>query len=385
MAFNMPTISPVRWRNSTNLNPNPIFQASDYGKETAEISTELLRPHAAAVHLIHHALKEAKHILIAGHEHPDGDAIGSSLSLWHALRLQNKQVTVFMPDPAPDMFSFVPGFKEISTAQPNTADYDAVVLLDSTYLERTHLADAVRIHPLSICLDHHHDNRGECVYNLIVPSAAATAHIMTIFFQATQTPITKDMATCLLTGIFTDTGSFMHDATTPEILKIAAYLMRKGARLSHIAHETYQKRGLSSLKIWGRALSRIITNKLTGATVSIITAKDMTECNANLDDLSGLVNMLNSLPDTKFALLLTEYAPGKIKGSLRSEPNKNVDVSQIAKLLGGGGHKLAAGFELEGHLTQKDGKWRVETIQNPPPARGGVRGGGSQPEINSNY
>jgi phosphoesterase RecJ-like protein len=172
------------------------------------------------------------------------------------------------------------------------------------------------------------------------------------------------MATCLLTGIFTDTGSFMHDSTSPDILKLAASLMGKGARLSHIAHETYQKKELSGLKIWGRALSRIIMNEKTGATVSVITAQDLTECGATLDDLSGVVNMLNTLPETKYALLLTEYEPGKIKGSLRSEPHKGVDVGVMAKKMGGGGHRLAAGFEVEGHLVEVDGKWRVVAAEN---------------------
>jgi phosphoesterase RecJ-like protein len=85
----------------------------------------------------------------------------------------------------------------------------------------------------------------------------------------------------------------------------------------------------------------------------------MQECGATLEDLSGVVNMLNTLPDTTFALLLAEYEPGVIKGSLRSEPHKNVDVSAIAKRLGGGGHKLAAGFEIRGHLIQRHGTWRV--------------------------
>src|SRR5581483_9188324 len=115
----------------------------------------------------------------------------------------------------------------------------------------------------------------------------------------------------------------------------ASDLMSKGARLSHIAHETYQKKDLPGLRIWGRALSRILTSKKTGAAVSIITPQDLEECGATLDDLSGVVSMLNTLPDSTFAMVLCEYEPGKIKGSLRSEPHKHVDVSLIAKRLGG--------------------------------------------------
>jgi bifunctional oligoribonuclease and PAP phosphatase NrnA len=314
----------------------------------------------AVVSDIHALLRHAGSVLIATHEHPDGDAVGSSLALLHALGLQGKTVTAYVPDPAPEFLSFLPGFEQLTCVRPQLEVFDVVVILDATYFERTHLAEELAGHQHTIAIDHHLDNRREAALNLIVPEAAATAHILTDFFEMTGTPITKDMATCLLTGVFTDTGSFMHDSTTPDILKLAARLMSKGARLSHIAHETYQKKELSGLRIWGRALSRIVTNERTGAAVSVITDRDLAECGASLDDLSGVVNMLNTLPETKFALLLTEYEPGMIRGSLRSEPHKNVDVSVIAKRLGGGGHKLAAGFSVKGHLVQQDGKWRVE-------------------------
>lgn len=327
-----------------------------------ESDSGLLTQYSQEVNDIHKSLRVAHSVLIGTHEHPDGDALGSSLALMQALRLQSKEVTVFAPNPAPEMFSFLPGVENLITNVPDPSQYDAVVLLDSTTVERAHLDGLIESHPATICIDHHYHNVSECTYNLIVPEAAATAYILTVFFEETHTPITKDMATCLLTGIFTDTGSFMHDSTTPEIMKLAALLMSKGARLSHIAHETYQKKELPGLKIWGRALSRTMTNSETGATVSVITAKDLKECGATLDDLSGVVNILNTLSITKFALLLTEYSPGRIKGSLRSEPHKGVDVSKIAKRLGGGGHKLAAGFEVSGHLVEKDGMWRVEAV-----------------------
>jgi len=324
---------------------------------------DILADHANAVNAIYGRLRQAESILIASHEHPDGDAAGSSLALLQALRLQGKRVVAYVPDPAPEQLSFLPDFSELTSAKPTPSEFEVVVVLDSTYFKRTHLADELREHPCVINIDHHHDNQGEGDINLIVSEAAATAYILTALFEVTDTPITKDMATCLLTGIFTDTGSFMHDSTTPDILKMAAGLMSRGARLSHIAHETYQKKDLPVLQIWGRALSRIMTNQETGMALSVITREDLAECGANLDDLSGAVNMLNTLPETKFALLLCEYEPGLVKGSLRSEANKGVDVSIIAKRLGGGGHTLAAGFEVPGHLRQIDGEWRIVPVE----------------------
>ncbi len=307
-------------------------------------------------------LRDAHSVLLAAHEHPDGDAVGSILALMHALRMQGKSVTAYVPDPAPDDLSFLPSFQELTTTKPKTDDFDVLVALDSTQLYRTHLEAEFLVHPQTITIDHHYDNKQETTLSLVVPEAAATTQILTEIFKLTRVPITRDIATCLLTGIFTDTGSFMHDSTTPDILVMASDLMGKGARLAHIAHETYQKKDLPSLRIWGKALSRIMINHKTGAGVSVITYRDLNECGATLDDLSGVVNLLNTLPDTKFTMLLTEYEPGKIKGSLRSEPHKGVDVSVIAKKLGGGGHKLASGFEISGRIMMQDEKWRIAPI-----------------------
>lgn len=320
----------------------------------------LLHGREAEVKQLWQHLAHAKRVIIGTHEHPDGDAIGSSLALWHILRARGKDVIAYIPDPAPEFFSFLAGFNALTTVKPDPRQYDAIILLDYTQLNRTRFEAEFPGHPLSICIDHHYDNPGQGRFNLVVAQAAATTQILAEVFQIVGEPITKEVATCLLTGIFTDTGSFMHDSTSPQILNLASELMGKGARLSHIAHETYQKKNLPSLCIWGRALSRIIVNeKDTGAAVSLITPQDMQECRATLDDLSGVVSMLNTLPETQFAMLLVEYEPGKIKGSLRSEPHKKVDVSKIAKRLGGGGHKLASGFEIPGHIVKQHGQWRI--------------------------
>jgi phosphoesterase RecJ-like protein len=281
------------------------------------------------------------------------------LALYHALGTLGKKVTIYVPDLEPEFFAFLPGIEHFTTVKPAVADFDAVIVLDYTQLNRTNMEAEVLAHPRTIAIDHHYDNPKQAKCNVIVPEAAATAQILYELLVAIGISLTPAIATCLLTGIFTDTGSFMHDSTTPDILEIASDLMNRGARLSHIAHETYQKKDLPGLRIWGKTLSRIITNEKTGASVSIITYNDLKECGATFDDLSGVVSMINTLPQTKFAMLLVEYVPGKIKGSLRSEPHKKVDVSKIAKSLGGGGHKLASGFEIPGHLVEKEGKWHI--------------------------
>lgn len=326
------------------------------------LASDLLTHYEADVQSVAHVVSTAKNVLIGTHEHPDGDALGSSLAVHFALKSRGIASTIYIPDSAPDFFQFLPGFDALTTVKPDIDDFDTVILLDYTQLYRTHLEEEVLGKERVISIDHHYDNPRQTAINLIVPEAAATAHILFPLFLALDIPITQDIATCLLTGIFTDTGSFMHDGVTPEILQIASYLMKKGARLSHIAHETYQKKDLPSLQIWGRALSRILVNETTGASISLITLQDLHECGATLDDLSGVVSMLNTLPQTKYAMLLVEFEYGKIKGSLRTEPQKGVDVSKIAKRLGGGGHKMASGFEISGRIVQEAGIWRVKAV-----------------------
>lgn len=342
----------------------PNTSKKNWLKSKTNPANELLARYLTTVHQIANILRSSKRVVIATHEHPDGDALGSSLALLRALREQGKEVVAYIPDPAPTFYSFLPGLAELTTTAPDLQKFDTVVLLDYTQLYRTHLEEAALAHPQTISIDHHYDNTKQAKVNLIVPEAAATAQILYEFFTTTGWPISQDIATSLLTGIFTDTGSFMHDSVTPDILEISSALMNKGARLAHIAHETYQKKDLPALQIWGRALSRISTSRKTGASMSVVTFKDLQECGATLDDLSGVVNMLNALPQTKFALLLVEYEAGKIKGSLRSEPHKGVDVSLIAKRLGGGGHKLASGFEVKGHLVEQDGVWRIKPVED---------------------
>lgn len=326
----------------------------------SKTKTPLLESEQQAAEDVLAALKNSQRVLIGTHEHPDGDALGSSLALYHVLTAMGKEVTAYIPDAAPPFFAFLPGLERLTTEKPKVVSFDTIVLVDYTQLYRTHLEDEVRQHKNVVTIDHHHDNQKEVGINLVVPEAAATAQILYELFGVGNFTITKDVATCLLTGIFTDTGSFMHDSVTPEILEIASDLMNKGARLAHIAHETYQKKDLPALRIWGVALSRIMINEQTGAAVSVITYDDLQEAGASLDDLAGVVNMLNTLPQTKFAMLLVEYEPGMIKGSLRSEPHKKVDVSAIAKKLGGGGHVLAAGFEVPGKIVQEAGTWRIQ-------------------------
>jgi phosphoesterase RecJ-like protein len=172
--------------------------------------------------------------------------------------------------------------------------------------------------------------------------------------------ITPSIATCLLTGIFTDTGSFMHSNTSGHTLSVASALMQKGARTSTVAKHTYKGKSLGALKAWGRALQNSFLDTDNHIIYSVITEEDLADFdNIKPSAFEGLVETLNKVPEAKFALFLKQDG-AVIKGSLRSDPFKGINVAKIAQLFGGGGHQWASGFSIAGKLARDaEGTWRV--------------------------
>lgn len=320
---------------------------------------EFLQPVFDETEKLKALLSKSRKILITTHERPDGDAAGSLLALSLALKSDSKEVVSFVPDPIPEYLSFLPGFEKTTNEVQDLDSFDLIFALDHSELKRTGNPEIYKTKTPIAAIDHHatSDRIGTAV--IVLPEAAATSEILTELIPELGYKIDGQIATCLLTGIITDTGSFQHANVSSHVLKISAKLMEKGGNLRGIMQSVFGGRSLRSLKIIGRALERIETNPKTGAAISIITHKDLEESGASLDDLSGVVNLLNSVPEAAFSLLLTEYEQGKLKGSLRSEPEKKIDVSQIAAMFGGGGHKLASGFEIAGTLVKDENGWRI--------------------------
>jgi phosphoesterase RecJ-like protein len=302
-------------------------------------------------------IKSSKDILILTHKNPDGDAVGSVLGLAIALKSLGKNVRCFSKDTVPRTFEFLPNTVFIKS-QINPKQYDLIILLDCADFSRTGMEDikdiATSFNGL-IIIDHHPRDEskrvhmGNCV-EIIDYQSSSTAILIYDLLKKLNIKITKDIANCLLTGILTDTGSFQNDNTNPQSLKIAAELVKKGPRIDKIVRNVFGNRSISAIKLWGKALSRVRTDNKVGMAVSYVSKRDIEECGAEKEDLSGLVSVINTISDTKFSLLLTEYDNQKIKGSLRSDEDKGIDVSKVARNLGGGGHRFASGFEMDGDI-----------------------------------
>ena len=298
---------------------------------------------------IENFILKSKNILLVTHKNPDGDALGSMLALKLGLAKLGLKASAFCQDSIPETFRFLPDVESVQK-MVNLSDYDLIIALDYGDIERTGL-DLAQISCPLISIDHHLEGNHLGQLQLVLPNLSSTAEIIYYFFEEIKLPLDKEIATCLLTGIFTDTGSFQHVNTSIDSLKITGQLLKKGARLNKITKHYFQSPSLTTLKIWSRVLSKIKKSD-SGMVYSQVSREDLDECKASPVDLRGFSSLISTAADSRFALLLTEYEKGKIDGSLRSEEYKGVDVSKIAKVLGGGGHKLSSGFKTEGSLKE---------------------------------
>lgn len=325
------------------------------------------------VTLLRDLLAVSARILVTTHRRPDGDAVGSVLAMSRALRARGIEATAHTPDPPPSFLRFLAGFDTITHNPGPIPAYDLVIALDHSELGRTGLANQLlTAHLPVVAIDHHATADRRASVALIIPEAAATCEILCVLFPLVGLPVDASIATCLLTGLVTDTGSFQHANTTARVLAAAGKLLELGADLRSVVTSAFGQRPLPALRIAGRALERLAVNPATGAVISVVTHEDLQACGASEQDLTGVVNVLNTLPEASFALLLTEYEKGKLSGSLRASPRTSakgtlwgkseqaVDVSLIAQKFGGGGHTLASGFEVAGRLVRDPEGWRIE-------------------------
>lgn len=305
-------------------------------------------------------LEAAKKVVIISHNRPDGDTTGSNLALRIYLENLGKEVTSACSDPVPENFHFLPKV-ETFTQEFLLEDFDTVVIVDAgakhlvrffeTYPELTRTRKPI------ICIDHHISNDKFGTLNIIDPKETSTTSLLYKFFESQNINITQDMATCLLNGIYTDTGSFMHSNTTPATMKISSQLMKLGANFKDISKYNFQQTKTNRLKLIGEVLDNLSVNQ-DNVVVAGVNQDTFTKYQATSEDLSGVADMLSSVPDTNYSMLLTEDKKGNVKASLRTR-QEEINVAKIAEQHGGGGHTKAAGFRTNGKLKKKV-IWEIE-------------------------
>jgi len=307
-------------------------------------------------------LAGGSHFVLVGHLEPDGDAVGSMLALESLLNSLNKKTTLVLKDTVPAIFNFLIQGREIKTELP--PKFDGLILIDNGDLRRTGIsAEITKLKKQRLPIIHFDHHQKSDLWRLVTlnfcdDSASSTAEIVFGLFGDFGAEITVEIATQLLAGIFNDTGGFRHSNTSEKVLNIVAELLRRGGKLKKIADNIENSHSIAKFKLWGIALNRLSINKNFGISWSYLTWKDLAKAGAMEEEISGLVNLLNSAPESKASLLLYESEDGKIKGSLRSESN-DIDLARLAELLGGGGHKKAAGFMINGRIANFEGKIKI--------------------------
>ncbi len=364
-------------------------------------------------------IQKSSNVLVLPSAPADGDSLGCALSLYLALSKLGKKATVISAEPVPRDLKFLPMIEKVGeefkasndfmitvhahvkdvqhkvtpgkvnivlTPEENAAisqsdvtfhdgleDYDLIITVDTAEMHQ--LGKFYENHPdifykiPVINIDHHASNAEFGNINHVDITASAATEILTPLIQKLEEVtgeklIDEDIATLLLAGIITDTGSFQHSNTTPKSFAVAAELLDMGARQQEIIKHVYKTKSLTTLKLWGRVLSKIKYEKEYHLVWSTISQKDLADIGAEMEESGAIIDeLLNNAPGAEIVALLKEKQPGLLSGSLRST-TPHVDASKMASLFGGGGHKQAAGFRIKDVDFEEGVKTVIDSIRS---------------------
>jgi phosphoesterase RecJ-like protein len=292
----------------------------------------------------------AERFLLVTHEHPDGDALGSLLAMHHILRALGKDSLMFMDAgefPLPREYRFF-RFDGLVSVAPDDVAERTVVFLDCGNIDRNP-ADALQLEGAHILnVDHHHDNTCFGTLNHVVPEASCTAEIVWDLMHGLGVTPTVAIAEALYVGLVTDTGKFMYENTGTRAHAMAAELIEAGVDVHDVYHRIYEDVPFAKVALLACALGRIERHDDGLLTLTSLTSEDFAATAAEESYSEGVVDHLRAIQGTAVAGLVRDrlgpnQPDGMRKVSLRASDDR-VDVSVIARMQGGGGHRQAAGF-----------------------------------------
>lgn len=299
------------------------------------------------------ALASCESFAISGHVNPDGDCLGSALALAHALRGLGKSATVLLVEDTPiePGLAFLPGLDKALPAERYTDSPDAFVYVDVSVSERIgKSAEVLKRAKHVFAIDHHAGTEDVAELIHVDPAAASCTLLVWELVKELGVPITPEIALCAYAGLMTDTGRFQFQNTDARSFRAAAEMVEAGAQPSYAAREFFQNRNLASLKLEQRMVDRIELLHEGMCAFSYLTLGDFAACEAQNSDAEELIDTLRSIRGARVACLLKER-DGFVRGSFRAKDD-DTDVADLARALGGGGHKAAAGFTL--HMSLPD-------------------------------
>lgn len=293
-------------------------------------------------------VRSGHRFLLTSHQSPDGDAVGSCLGLARLLRRQGKGAVIWLRDEPPALYRALPGRERIHTGEEPPAGYpekfDAVVVLECPSVDRTgieaHLGDL----PL-LNIDHHLGNQHYGKVNWVDTAAPAVGEMVYRLAHGLMIELDADTATALYLTLVTDTGGFRFSNATPQAFEAAAALVREGASPETVAMWLYESQPEAVLRLLGDMLQTLELHRDGRIATASLTREMFERAGAGPGDSEGLVDYPRSIAGVEAVALLRHLEDATIKVSLRSRGE--VDVEQIARRHGGGGHRNAAGFLSE--------------------------------------
>jgi phosphoesterase RecJ-like protein len=289
---------------------------------------------------------------VTSHDNPDGDALGSLLATHLALEALGKDSSMVLGGtaPLPGEYAFLGIEKRglLRSAPPDAAGRVRVAV-DCAQESRIVDPSLIGVAPLTVNIDHHHDNTRFGDVDLVVEGASSTGEVLADVFADLGVGLTPAIAEALYTAVVTDTGRFQYSNTTPKALRLAAELVEAGANVSRVFVEVYESTPFPKLKLLARALERATELAEGRIVVSELLREDFDAAGAEEPYSEGIIDHLRAVDGAELVALVRELPEGAAsarKGSLRSHPD-GVDVSSIARSFGGGGHKRAAGFSTD--------------------------------------
>lgn len=295
-------------------------------------------------------MNKAQKIVIMAHETPDGDAIGSMLSMYLALKKLGKEADVIIKE-FPRTFSFLPGADKVKT-NSDTEKYDLAISLDCADLKRLVGREYFEKAKKTIVIDHHSTNTMYGDLNFVNPVSPACCEILAGMFEYFDISIDANLGSCILTGIITDTGGFKYASVTSETFEFTAELLRKGVNVSDIYQRVLETRTKANFELLRRATNRLEFLEDGKIVFTYINKKDEEEVNAEIGDHEGIVENGRSIEGVKVSVFIREKEENVYKVSMRTGNNSNINVSDICYIFGGGGHPRAAGAVVTGTVEQ---------------------------------
>ena len=291
-------------------------------------------------------IQRAGDIVILTHESPDGDAVGSALAMYLTLKKLGKTVDVIIPEYA-SIFEFLPGADEIKK-EGKQEPYDLAISVDVTGVARLNgFARYFEDAKVKIQIDHHQVNEMFADYNFVDPASPACAQTLIFIIEQLGVEIDKEIGTCLLTGIITDTGGFKYEGVSAETFEFTSWLLAKGVNVSDVYKRVMQTKTRANFELRKLIMDRMEFLSNNKVAFTYMTLEDEKNTGAAPGDHEGLVEIGRDIEGVEVSIFLREVEGG-YKASLRS--NDYVNVSDVCVTFSGGGHKRAAGCTISSTL-----------------------------------